>query len=342
MPMRRFPIRPLVPVATIGVLALAGCGTQTAGAPRDPGTTGGDRTIHAQQVMRLTEVHEQTGMTLLEGPVFDEDGELLVVDVTAPAGEPKLLRVNVRKKTSEPVHTDARGAYTSAQFSPYDGRIYLTDFSHGDIVSLAPDDADPRTFFSGEVDGARMNPDDLAFDREGNLYLSDSRGMSEGEAKGRVVRIDRGGKEATVLADGLASPNGISFDTDYRGLWFSELTQNRVSYLLLDGRGRVASRHTAIRVDGGIARTDSIAVDADGNLYQGLHGRPAMAVYDKYGERLATVEVPARAARGLESATNVAITPGGTRAYMTVSGPDGGYLYGFDALGEGIRQSNGG
>ncbi|CAM5260580.1 hypothetical protein STENM327S_07153 [Streptomyces tendae] len=67
-----------------------------------------------------------------------------------------------------------------------------------------------------------------------------------------------------------------------------------------------------------------------------------MAVYDKYGERLATVEVPARAARGLESATNVAITPGGTRAYMTVSGPDGGYLYGFDALGEGIRQSNGG
>lgn len=52
--------------------------------------------------MRLTEPHEQTGMTLLEGPVFDEHGELLVVDVTAPAGEPKLLRVNVRKKTSNP------------------------------------------------------------------------------------------------------------------------------------------------------------------------------------------------------------------------------------------------
>lgn len=157
--------------------------------------------MRATEVMRLTEPHEQTGMTPLEGPVFDEHGELLVVDVTAPAGEPKLLRVNVRKKTSEPVHTDARGTYTSAQFSPYDGRIYLTDFSHGEIVSLAPDGSDPRIFFSGEVDGARMNPDDLAFDREGNLYLSDSRGMSEGEAKGRVVRIDRAGKEATVLAD---------------------------------------------------------------------------------------------------------------------------------------------
>ncbi len=342
MHMRRVPIRPLAGLVTLGVLALAGCGTQTAGAPRDPGTAEGDRTIRAQQVMRVTEVHEQTGMTLLEGPVFDGDGRLLVVDVTAPAGEPKVLRVNVRKKTSEPVHTDARGAYTSAQFSPYDGRIYLTDFAHGDIVSLAPDGGDPRTFFSGEVDGARMNPDDLAFDPEGHLYVSDSRGMSEGEAKGRVVRIERSGKDATVLADGLAAPNGISFDADYRGLWFSELTQNRVSYLLLDGKGAVASRHTAVRVDAGIARTDSVAVDADGNLYQGLHGRPAMAVYDKYGERLATVEVPARDAAGLESATNVAIAPGGTRAYMTVSGPDGGYLYAFEALGRGTRQSNGG
>ncbi|MGC9439967.1 SMP-30/gluconolactonase/LRE family protein [Streptomyces sp. WG5] len=340
--MRRLPIRPLTVLTAIGLLALAGCGTQTSGSTTDPGGARADRTIRAQQVMRLTQVHQQTGMTLLEGPVFDEDGRLLVVDVTAPAGEPKVLRVDVRKKTSEQVHTDDRGAYTSAQFSPYDGRIYLTDFSHGDIVSLAPDGGDPRTFFSGEVDGARMNPDDLAFDREGNLYVSDSRGLSEGEAKGRVVRIDRSGKKATVLADGLASPNGISFDADYRGLWFSELTQNRISYLLLDGEGAVASRHTAVRVDGGVAQTDSIAVDADGNLYQGLHGRPAMAVYSKNGDRLATVEVPARAAEGLESATNVAIVPGGRKAYMTVSGPDGGYVYTFDALADGVRQSNGG
>ncbi|MCZ9355384.1 SMP-30/gluconolactonase/LRE family protein [Streptomyces mutabilis] len=341
--MRRLPIRPVTGLAAIGLLALTGCGTDTgSGGPEEAAAGGADRTVRAQKVMRLTTVHPETGMTLLEGPTFDADGSLLVVDVTAPADEPKVLRVDVRKKTSAQVHTDDRGVYTSAQFSPYDGRVYLTDFAHGEIVSMAPDGSDPRTFFSGEVDGAAMNPDDLAFDQDGNLYVSDSRGMSEGEAKGRVVRIDREGKNATVLADELAAPNGISFDSEYRGLWVSELTQNRVSYLLLDGEDRVASRHTAIRVDGGVAQTDSIAVDADGNLYQALHGRPAMAVYDRHGERLATVEVPARAAEGLESATNVAITPGGTKAYMTVSGPAGGYLYTFDALAEGVRQSNGG
>ncbi|MGW4229906.1 SMP-30/gluconolactonase/LRE family protein [Streptomyces sp. NPDC004980] len=338
---RRLPIRSLAALTAIGTLTLTGCGTET-GAPRDPTASTGDvRTIRPHKVMQLTQVHAETGMTLLEGPTFGEDGALYVVDVTAPPGKPKVMRVDVGKRTSRPVHTDSRGAYTSAQFSPYDGRLYLTDYAHGEVVSLAPDGGDPRTFFSGKVDGAAMNPDDIAFDQAGNLYVSDSRGLSEGTAHGRVVRIDRDGRKASVLAGDLAATNGISFDADYRGLWFSELTENRISYLRLDAEGGVTSRHTAIRVDGGIAQTDSIAVDADGNLYQALHGRAAMVVYDKHGERLATVEVPAHV-QGLESATNVAITPGGTKAYMTVSGPAGGYLYTFDALAEGTRQSNGG
>ncbi|MDT0434385.1 MULTISPECIES: SMP-30/gluconolactonase/LRE family protein [Streptomyces] len=338
--MRRLPIRTLAALAATGALTLTGCGTQTAGTgtegPADQG-----RTITAKKVMRLTTTHRETGMTLLEGPTFGGDGGLFVVDVTAPAGEPKVLRVDVARKTSRAVHTDARGAYTSAQFSPYDGRLYLSDYAHGEIVSMTPDGGDVRTFFSGEVDGARMNPDDIAFDRDGNLYVSDSRGLSEGEARGRVVRIDRAGERTDVLADGLAATNGISFDRSYQGLWISELTENRISHLALDADGRVTARHTAIRVDGGLAQTDSIAVDADGNLYQGLHGRAAMIVYDQYGERLATVRLPART-EGLESATNVAIAPGTRTAYMTVSGPAGGYLYTFDALAEGVRQSNGG
>ncbi|WP_320775377.1 SMP-30/gluconolactonase/LRE family protein [Streptomyces sp. CRN 30] len=340
--MRRLPIRALALLTTAGALTLTACGTQTTATGTGTAGTGAERTVRAHQVMRLTTPHEQTGSTLLEGPVLDDAGRLTVVDVTAPAGAPKVLRVDLDRKKARTLHTDDRGAYTSSQFSPYDGRLYLTDYAHGEIVSLAPDGGDRRVFFSGDVDGAPMNPDDIAFDETGDLYVSDSRGLTEGKAEGRVVRIDRSGKEASVLVDGLAATNGIAFDVDFGGLWYSELTRNRINYLPLDGRGGVTAPHTAVRVDGGVAQTDSIAVDADGNLYQALHGRPAMAVYSRTGERLATVEVPARAAEGLESATNVAITPGGTTAYMTVSGPAGGYLFTFEALGEGIRQSNGG
>ncbi|CAM5557366.1 SMP-30/gluconolactonase/LRE family protein [Streptomyces hirsutus] len=73
--MRRLPLRSLAVLAALGSLALAGCGTQSGGTGEwTAGAPGADRTIRAQQVMRLTEVHEQTGMTLLEGPTFGADG----------------------------------------------------------------------------------------------------------------------------------------------------------------------------------------------------------------------------------------------------------------------------
>lgn len=59
------------------------------------------------------------------------------------------MRVNVRNKTVQTVRSEGRAAYTSAQFSPHDGRLYLSDFAQGEIVSLAPDGTDPQTFFRG-------------------------------------------------------------------------------------------------------------------------------------------------------------------------------------------------
>ncbi|MER5436963.1 SMP-30/gluconolactonase/LRE family protein [Streptomyces sp. NPDC002790] len=336
---------PLAAAAALGILALTGCGTEKAGTSdaRPAAASGAEHTIRATQVSHATNPHEATGMTLLEGPVLTKSGDLYVVDVTAPAGEPKVLSVDVKTGDHKGVYTDKTGAYTSAQISPHDGRVYLTEYQTGDVISIAQDGSDRRTFFSGKVDGSAMNPDDIAFDDDGNLYVSDLHGMKTGEAEGRIVRIDRDGKKTTVLADKLAHPNGVMLDPEQKGLWISELAKDTISYLLLDAdRTAVTTRHEAIHVDGGLAQTDSIAVDAEGNLYQALHGRPAMAVFSKYGERLGTVEVPAKEAKGLQSATNVAIKPGGKEAYMTVSGPKGGYVYKFDALAKGIRLSNGG
>jgi lactonase len=323
--------------ATVLAAAVSGCSGAAATTP--------DRT--AELLVQVTSVHEETGMTLLEGPVLDAEGGLFVVDVTAPAGEPKVFRVDTASREVAPVFTDETGAYTSAQFSPYDGDLYLTDIAGGGIVSLAitPEGGEPTAFFAEDVDGAPMQPDDLAFDEEGDLYVTDTTGHDAPvwEARGRVVRIDRDLEEATVLADGLPAPNGISFTEDYAGLWVSQYAANRVDHLALgEGGTEVAAAHTALHFDGGTTQVDSLAVDADGNVYQGFHGRPEVRVYAPTGEHLATVGVPADAAGGLDSATNVAIAPGTTDAYMTVSGADGGFVYTFDALGEGIRQSNGG
>lgn len=338
--------RRTVATRTLAALALAGtaAGCAASAATSADGEEGGtERT--AELLVRVTSVHEETGMTLLEGPTFDADGRLIVVDVTAPAGEPKVLGVDTDTQEVTPVFTDETSAYTSAQFSPHDDRLYLTDFAGGKIDSITPEGEDPATFFSGDVDGVPMQPDDLAFDESGNMYVSDSTGFDgpAWEARGRVVRIDHDTAEATVLAEELPAPNGIAFSADFAGLWVGQYGANRVDHYALDEDGTgVETSHAALYFDGGTSRIDSIAVDADGNLYQAVHGQPRVFVYSPLGEHLATVSVPDDAAEGLESATNVAIRPGSTEAYMTVSGDDGGFVYSFDALGEGIRQSNGG
>lgn len=302
------------------------------------------REIIATQVVRATSPHPGLNMTLLEGPTFGADGHLYFVDVVASAPAPKVLRLDTFSGEVEGVFTDEAGAYTSAQWGPLDGRLYLTDYQ-GTIRSLAVDGTDPRTVFSGPVDGRPMNPDDLTFDLLGNMYVTDLTGYLDPakEPVGRVVRIAADGSDATVLADGLAAPNGISFDRGYRGLYVSTLWENRISYLALDRtRTSVVSTSIVAEVDGGETETDSNAVDAAGNIYQATHGEPVIRVFSRHGRPLATVRVPMADRAGLTSATNIAIRPGTKKAYVTISGDAGGFIYSFDALARGIRQSNGG
>ena len=321
--------------------ALAACTAETAESETADATAAAPREQEAVELLQVTSPHEATGGTLLEGPTFGEDGLLYVVDVMAPAGEPKVLRVDVADKSAEAVFSDETSAFTSAQFSPADGRLYLTDIASGSITSMTADGADVQSVFAGEVDGSAMLPDDIAFDPDGNMFVSDTNGMRGPgwETPGRVVRVGLDGA-ASVLAADLPSPNGIVFDEDDAGLYIAQYNANRIDYYGLDETGSaVVTAHPAVHVDGMRARVDSTAVDADGNLYQAFHGRPAIAVFSPTGEQLQTISV---AGDGLDSATNIAIAPGTSDGYVTVSGPAGGYIYSFDALAEGTRQSNGG
>jgi len=297
----------------------------------------------ARPVAQVTDRPESSGGTLLEAPVLDGEGGLWLVDVRGPAGEGKLLRLELDSGTTTSLFTDDSGAYTSVQQSPADGRLYLTDFLGGRVVSVDRDGSDPQVFFEGPVDGIAMSPDDIAFDDDGNMYISDSHGMSAPHwaSSGRVVRLDHATAAATVVADRLPAPNGISFDLARTGLWVSMYNANRIDHIGLDADGRMTSAHVAITLNGGHGRVDSNAVDGNGNIYQAWEGKAQLDVFAPDGDHLVRIVLPDDAPE-LTLATNMAIEPGGRRAYMTVSGPAGGFIYSFDALGDGIRQSNGG
>lgn len=99
-------------------LSLAGCGDS-----QPPEDSGGKNPaqeatalVTTERVLKVSSPHDQTGMTLLEGPTFDEEGRLYLVDVTAPPGGPKVMRIDLESDEVEPVFTDETGAYTSAQW----------------------------------------------------------------------------------------------------------------------------------------------------------------------------------------------------------------------------------
>jgi lactonase len=174
-------------------------------------------------------------MTLLEGPAFAPDGSPYVVDVTAPAGAGKVLRIDLDDESVDSVWTDDSSALTSAQFGPDDGRLYVTDFLGGAIRSMTPDGKDVREVVSGPIDGVPMQPDDVAFGADGALYVTDAAGAQDPywEASGRIIRVDPDTAHATVLASALPSPNGIASSPDHGELWVSPNTANRVDRLTL-------------------------------------------------------------------------------------------------------------
>ena len=68
------------------------------------------------------------------------------------------------------------------------------------IVKVAPGGGSSTTFASG-----LFNPQALAFDSSGNLYVSES-------SNGDVVKVTPGGSKST-FASGLSTPIGLAFDS---------------------------------------------------------------------------------------------------------------------------------
>lgn len=82
------------------LLAVAGLLSGCPGAPGEPeAEVAGHQT--AEKLLQLTDVHEDTAMALLEGPTSGRDGDLYVVDVTAPAGAPNVQRVDVGTRVGQ-------------------------------------------------------------------------------------------------------------------------------------------------------------------------------------------------------------------------------------------------
>ncbi|MEU7305766.1 SMP-30/gluconolactonase/LRE family protein [Streptomyces sp. NPDC007206] len=340
--------RSVIAVGLAGTALVAACvsgatAQDSESAPaKEPGTGGKTITAHLfAQVAPLDPPGPLGHITALEGPAFGTDGKLYMVHSTAPAGQPNVIALDVRTHKIKGIHQASTSMYTSLQFSPADGKIYLTDLN-GKIDRMNPDGSGFTTLVSGDVLGQPLAADDIAFDRDGALYVTDFQG-TPWKPTGRVIRFDPDGTHPTLLMDGLAGPNGISFDPTYSALWVSEFRAGRTDYLPLSADHKsVVDGSVGMYGNEGVGGFDSNAVDAGGNIYQAAFGDGKIYVYSPHGALLATIVVPQTMPAPELLTTNLVIKPGTRDGYLVVGGDNGGFVYTFRALGLGDAQSNGG
>src|ERR1700761_4440777 len=295
----------------------------------------GGKVVYAKQLTRV--VPQGKEPVALEGGAFGPEGDFFFADVTAKAGQPKIIKLDPKTKKSEGIHTDKTGLYTSTQFDSK-GNLWVTDFS-GKIDEMNPDGSDFKTTYSGKL---ATGADDLAFDQQGNMFVTDTEG-SPWKPIGDLIGLGPQGTSAKVLMSGFAGTNGVSFTPNYERLWVSEYTGMREDLLTLNkNHTAVAEAQVGMHGSPGIGKFDSNMVDSAGNVYQCLNEDGEVLVWNEHGELQETIKIKQDLGAPEMGGTNLAIKPGTKTAYLVVGGQAGGYVYTFPTLAKGYAGSNGG
>ena len=268
-----------------------------------------------------------SGFSFLEGPSFDNEGNLFVCEGRSGF----VWKIRPDRTTSRFACTG--GAPIGSKFHS-NGHLFVTDcFKHA-ILDVSPQGM--ASVYVDRYDDAEFGcPNDLVFDEAGNLYFTDSGSWSPepGSRSGRVFRVTSN-RDLSIVATGLAFANGIALSEDESRLFVAETITKRILSIDLQKKGRpemLAQMHGGVGPDG-------MALGTDGNLYVAHVGKGVIAVIDPEGRTVA--EVPA----GGMDPTNLAFN--GTSLFVTeaetgsVQRLDIG-VRGIPLFGQRIRTSDG-
>lgn len=230
--------------------------------------------------------------SFLEGPSFDREGNLYVVDVpygrvfrVSPGGEVSLVTEYDGEPNGLKVHKD--------------GRIFIADFRRG-IMLL-----DPRTgAVTPVLERPNLDPfkgvNDLVFAGNGDLYFTDQGMTGLQDPTGRLFRLRADGRLETLL-DNVPSPNGLVLNPSETAVYLAVTRGNCVWRVPLLPDGGVTKVGVFVQLSGGLGGPDGLALDEQGNLAIAHFGLGTVWLVSPLGEPLYRI----RSGAGLAT-TNVA------------------------------------
>jgi len=181
------------------------------------------------------------------------------------------------------------GIPAALAFGP-DGALWITDEGHRAILRAT--DQGVLSVYAPTPNG----PNDLSFDREGNLWFTDPWGSSIHNAIGGVYVLRAGTAVLEEVASGLAFPNGIVATPEevvYAETRTGRLWRHR---RLAGGRLGEAEVFAELPHQAGVETQgpDGMARDIHGNLYVAHFGAACIRVLAPDGTQLDPIAVPGR------------------------------------------------
>ncbi|MGY2181775.1 SMP-30/gluconolactonase/LRE family protein [Pseudomonas agarici] len=214
------------------------------------------RRVDVDSAWSLANKGAQRVDSFIEGPCFDSQGNLYVVDI--PFG--RIFRINNARQWTLVAEYDGEpnGLKVLA-----DGRLLIADYRNG-LIELDPVSGQTRPFLSRHNSESFKGINDLTLAANGDIYFTDQGQTGLHDPTGRVFRLSRTGKLDCLCATGI-SPNGLVLDPQEKVLYVAMTRDNSVWRLPLMADGSVAKVGRFCSLFG-VAGPDGLAIDAEGNL----------------------------------------------------------------------------
>lgn len=216
--------------------------------------------------------HVKASDCFLEGPSFDREGNLLVVDI--PFG--RIFRIDRERHWSLVAEYD--GWPTGLKLHR-DGRIHVADYRRG-IVRIGRDGT-VETLAEGFRSERFKGPNDLVFGARGELYFTDQGQTGLQDPSGRVFRLDADG-QLSLLLGGIPSPNGIALNLTGDQLYIAVTRANAVWRAPLLPDGTTSKVGVWLQLSGAASGPDGLALDQEGGLVVAHLGMSILR-FDRFG-----------------------------------------------------------
>jgi gluconolactonase len=255
------------------------------------------------------------GFEFPEGASVDADGGIFLVNCHNDV----INRVSPDGEVT--VYARVPGKGNGTKLRP-DGTLVVCDYFANCIVEIDRE-GNTTMLVDTDVDGNALSrgPNDVCIAKNGDLYFTTPQGSGRNNPVGKVYHHSRQTGRTTIVAEGLAFPNGLSLNADESMLYVAESQHSRIWRFPIIEPGLLATGRIFVQLSGGWD-PDGIDFDENGNLYIAYFGSGLLVVVDPNGQIVA--ELPA----GGKNPTNLSFGgPGGDWLYLTEAETNSLYLF---------------